>query len=118
MDPQEQLDALKKVWPRLSVRARGTIMVAAGIVKIPADAQVILRTKKGEPSHWLPVALNILKDAEADISDRAMAKRVGVATSTLTRNELYQHAKKTYMIEVYKPVIRYGRSGKSKERKK
>jgi hypothetical protein len=117
MEPTEQYEALGIVWERLTPRVRGAIMVMAGVVKAPTDRRIILRTRRGETPQWLPTALTILKDARADISDRALAKRLGVATSTLTRNPMYLRAKKTYMIEIYKPVTRFGRSGKSKRRK-
>lgn len=114
MDSIDQFAALEKVWHRLPARTRGGILVIAGVFQTPKDGRTIQRTKSGEAPHWLPTALNILKDAKADISDRAMARRLGVAQSTLARNILYQHARKTFMIEVGKPVLRYGRSGKSK----
>ena len=60
---------------------------------------------------WLLTALNLLRDGNGYLSDREMAKRVGVAPSTLSRHPVYQRAKRTYLQPIRRVVRRAQRKG-------
>jgi hypothetical protein len=102
---EKELDALAKVWDRLSARKRAIVMITAGVWDAPnpyGPKPRQQRPKKGEtPAHLLP-ALNLLKESAGQLSDREIARRVGVANSTLVRNETYMRARQSYR-KVSKP---------------
>lgn len=85
-------------WRRLPDRAKAAILVLAEVREAPGAGpqRKIKRRRSGESPVWLITALTILKDTEGRITDRAMAKRLDVSTSSISRCEAYQHAKKTY----------------------
>jgi hypothetical protein len=93
-----ELERLFIAWPKLPEKTKGAILVLAGVREVPGPGRrtVYRRVLKGQTPDWLAVALNLLKDSKGHISDREIAKRVGVATSTLTRNAVYRRAKRTY----------------------
>jgi hypothetical protein len=76
----------------------------------PGPKTTYHRVVKGEMPSWLPVALNLLKDSKRHLSDREIAKRVGVATSTLSRNPAYRRAKRTFA-QSLRAVVRGGGDG-------
>jgi len=104
MHPVEEFRSLGQRWHKLSNRTRSAILVMAGIYRVPRDARPVRRTPTGEQPHWLPTALLILKDANAQISDRKLARRLGIAQSTLARNPTFQQARKSYAQSVRKVV--------------
>lgn len=104
----EELMQLVEGWEKLPVRIRGTILVLAGI-RDSVDRRGVVkreRTKKGETPGWLVLALNILRDSGRYLSDREIARRVGVSQSQLSRSRRYQHARETYLQPVRKVVRR------------
>lgn len=95
---EKELEALAKVWERLTPRARAIILITAGVWDAPspyAPKPRHPRAKKGEMPPWLLPAMNLLKDADGQLSDRQIARRIGVAHSTLIRNETYMRARQT-----------------------
>jgi len=92
----EQVRKLLKVWPKLSRRERDGILVLAGVIALPRDRHGSHRTPHGATPDWLPVALNILKDSTGQLSDREISKKLGISNSSLSRNETYRRAKRTY----------------------
>ena len=113
-DEIEQVRKLLKVWPKLSRRERDGILVLAGVITLPRDPHGSHRTPRGATPEWLPVALNILKDSTGQLSDREISKKLGISNSSLSRNETYRRAKRTYATETRK-IVRVGRNvGKSK----
>ena len=108
-DEDEQLNELNKVWPKLSRRQRDIILLAAGLIAIPHKRRPLRPTPRGETPHWLALALNILKDSTGQLSDREIARRIGVSDSTLCRNETYRHAKHVYFQKTRR-IVRVGRN--------
>lgn len=102
---EKELEALAKVWERLSPRVRAIILITAGVWKAPNPYELTprnQRTKKGEMPPWLLPAMNLLKDSGGQLSDREVARRVGVAHSSLVRNETYMRARQS-SLKVPKP---------------
>ena len=94
----KELEALAKVWEKITPRARAIILITAGVWDAPspyATKPRHRRAKKGEMPPWLLPALNLLKDSDGQISDREIAQRIGVANSTLIRNQTYMRARQT-----------------------
>jgi hypothetical protein len=108
-DEVEQVRKLLKVWPKLSRRQRDGILVLAGVIALPRDPHGSHRTPHGATPDWLPVALNILKDSTGQLSDREIAKRIGVAHSTLVRNQTSMHAKFVYFQDI-RQIVRVGQN--------
>jgi hypothetical protein len=65
----------------------------------------VWHSKPGADPEWLAMALNILKDSSGYLTDREIAKRVGVSPSTLC-NQAYKNAKQTYL----QPFLTRGRA--------
>jgi len=59
------------------------------------------KRRKGTDDDWLPIALNLLKDRH---SDAEIARRVGIAKSTLSADERWQRAKKVFAEGDKKPT--------------
>lgn len=92
----EELQQLNAVWGKLRRRTREGILVLAGVRHLPRKK--ILATwkkKRGETPDWLVSALNLLKDSQGYMTDREIARRLGIANSTLVRSPAYKHARRT-----------------------
>ncbi|HYG75233.1 MAG TPA: hypothetical protein VEK08_09550 [Planctomycetota bacterium] len=105
----KDLQRLNEKWHTLPRHIQEVILMLARVRKIPRT-----RTKADtwpqkprETPEWLLTAITILKDSKGYITDREIAKRVGVSPSTLSRNEAYGKAKRTYL----QPYQTIGRSG-------
>src|SRR4051812_27833416 len=95
----KELELLSEVWPRLSPQMRAGILVTAGVLPVPeqnTERRQFPPTKKGETPAWLLPAMNILKDSNGRLSDREIARRLGISSSTMTRNETYLRAREAY----------------------
>jgi hypothetical protein len=95
-------ERLERVWYDLPEQTRFGILAVAGVVKAPEREQWEAqrkRTRRGETPVWLPVALTLLHDAKGRIADRVVARQVGVAPSTLSRNETYRMARYEYYLD-------------------
>jgi hypothetical protein len=93
---EKELEALAKVWERITPRARAIILITAGVWDAPrpyARKTRSKRTRKGETPPWLLPAINLLRDTGGQLSDREIARRIGVAHSSLVRNETYLRAR-------------------------
>jgi hypothetical protein len=102
---EKELEAVAKVWERLSARERAIILVTAGVWDAPnpyGPKSQPRRSKKGETPAYLLPAMNLLKESDGQLTDREIARRVGVANSTLVRNETYMRARQAYR-KVSKP---------------
>jgi hypothetical protein len=53
----------------------------------------------------MPVALNLLRDSNGYLPDREIARRLGVAHSTLCRQPMYKHARRVF-IEPARKVVK------------
>ncbi|HYG76383.1 MAG TPA: HTH domain-containing protein [Planctomycetota bacterium] len=105
----EELERVIEAWEKLTPRVRDAILVLAGVVKVVPYGTLphSKRTVRGETPSWLLNALTMLKDSKGYLSDREIAKRLGVSSSTLSRNSEYRHARKTYLQPI-KTVVRKG----------
>ena len=94
---QKEVEALAKVWPRLAARKRAIILITAGVWETPNpyERAAHRQAKKGETPAWLIPALNLLRDSGGQLSDREIARRVGVSHSTLVRNKTYMRARES-----------------------
>ena len=96
---EKELEAVKKVWDRVSARKRAIVLIELGVWDAPnpyAPKPRQQRSKKGETPSFLLPAMNLLKESDGQLSDRQIADRVGVANSTLVRNETYMRARQAY----------------------
>jgi len=107
-----EIDRLVRVWPRLSPRVRAAILVLAGIREFPpADKRrPHVVTRRGETPAWLLPAMNLLKDTNGNLPDREIARRMGIAHSTLLRNQAYLRAREAF----HRPHAEAGRHDPSK----
>ncbi|MCY3022472.1 MAG: hypothetical protein NTW87_26120 [Planctomycetota bacterium] len=101
-----ELERLFIAWPKLPERTRAAILVLAGVREVPGPGRrsTYRRVLKGATPEWMAVALNLLKDSKGYMSDREIAKRVGVSHTTLCRQPLYQWARRIYVQPVRKVV--------------
>jgi hypothetical protein len=108
-----EIDRLVRVWPRLSPRVRAGILVLAGIREFPpaaAERRPHAFTRRGETPAWLLPAMNLLKDTNGNLPDREIARRMGIAHSTLLRNQAYLRAREAF----HRPQAEAGRHDPSK----
>lgn len=113
---REDLERLIAVWPELPRRTREGILMLAGLRKLPNVKNLASswRRSRGDTPDWMVSALNLLKDSKGYMTDREIARRLGVANSTLVRSPAYQHARKTYLQEIKKIVRK--KTGKKSSR--
>ena len=113
---REDLERLVAVWPDLPRRTREGILMLAGLRKLPNVKNLASgwRRRRGDTPDWMVNALNLLKDSKGYMTDREIARRLGVANSTLVRSRAYQHARKTYLQDLKKIVRK--KSGKKTSR--
>ena len=104
-----ELRRLNETWHTLPRHVQEGILVLARVRPIPSGKELASnrRPTEGETPEWLLMALNILKDSSGYLSDREIARRVGVNHTTLCRNEVYKNAKRTYL----QPFATSGRRG-------
>lgn len=96
-----EFEELERRWDKLTPRERAAILVIAGIWDGIATTYTWTkgkRARKKESPVWLATALNILRDGGMAISNREIARRVGVSHSTLMRNETFRNARKTFVM--------------------
>src|SRR5437762_8442343 len=101
----KELRRLNENWESLPQLSKDLILIIGRVRKIShasVNGKVRLEEtawlkKRGKNPQWLSMALNILKDSKGYLSDREIARRVGVSHSTLCRNEIYRNARKTYV---------------------
>jgi hypothetical protein len=101
----KELELLSEVWPKLSPQMRAGILVMAGVLPVPeqnTERRKFPLTKRGETPSWLLPALNILKDSNGRLSDREIARRLGISSSTMTRNQTYLRAREAYYLSKLK----------------
>ncbi|HEY3322179.1 MAG TPA: hypothetical protein VGP72_17075 [Planctomycetota bacterium] len=104
-----ELARLNEVWEKLPKRVRAAVLVLAGVREAPAGEarrERHKRARKGEPPDWLALALNLLRDGGVYMTNREIARRVGVSHALLTRNEVFRRARRTYFEPVRKVVRR------------
>jgi len=114
---REDLEQLVRKWEFLPRRTRESILMVAGLRKLPNVKNLAsnwLRARGSTPD-WLVNALTLLKDSKGYMPDREISRRLGVANSTLVRSRAYQHARKTYLQELKKIVKKRSRKKSSKE---
>jgi hypothetical protein len=101
-----ELERLFIAWPKLPEKSKAAILVLAGVRDVPGPGPrtTYRRVLKGETPDWLAVALNLLKDSKGYMSDREIARRVGVSHTLLCRHPDYQRAKRVFVQPVRKVV--------------
>jgi hypothetical protein len=95
----KNLQALVYKWKQLPRKTKDAILILSGVVKLPRKDRWRTYGKRGEGEQWLLPALNLLKDGEGRMPDRAIAEQIGISPSTLSRSAAYQRAKKAYLHE-------------------
>ncbi len=101
----KELRRLNENWDSLPQLSRDLILILGRVRKISHSSvkgkvrleEAAWLKKRGKNPQWLSMALNIVKDSKGFLSDREIARRVGVSHSTLCRNETYRNARKTYV---------------------
>ena len=102
-----ELHQFLKAWPKMARRTQEAILVLAGVMKARHAEQswdMRPRAKPGEVPNWYLLALNLLKDTDGFCSDREIARRLGIANSTLVRHPGYRQARATYIEKARKLV--------------
>jgi hypothetical protein len=89
-------------WPTLPHRDQELILILARVRKIPhgnvkSKASKTAQQKHGETREWLLTAIAKFKDSNGYMTDREIARHVGVSPTTLSRNAAYKHAKRTFL---------------------
>ena len=110
-----ELQRLFIAWRKLPEKTKAVILVLAGVRETPGPGPktVYRPAQKGATPEWVAVALNLLKDSEGCMSDREIARRVGVSHTILGRQPVYQRAKRTYL----QPIRRVVRPGPGKRQR-
>ena len=110
-----EVERLFIAWPKLPKLTKAAILVLAGVRDAPGPGPrtTYRRVIKGETPEWMAVALNLLKDSKGYMSDREIARRVGVSHTLLVRHPGYRRAKRTY-VQGLRRVVR-GSGGRSKQ---
>ena len=104
----KDLQRLNENWRTLPRRIQEVILILGRVRPVPRSRiRVAQRHKPGEMAEYLITALNILKESTRYLSDREIARRVGVSASTLSRNETYVKAKRAHM----QPFLTIGKRG-------
>lgn len=109
---RKDLQRLNENFPRLPRRVQEVIFILGRVRPVPRSSiRVAQRQKLGETADYLVHALKIVRESTRYLSDSEVARLVGVSPSTLSRNETYQKAKRTYL----QPYLTIGKSGLPRE---